>query len=104
MRPRKSQRHVRAANARWSHAQALAQVERDAGIPDRTDCDIRQPITLDLRSAGGPNLTLEPRIGYVAWRARDSDTGQVMRCAALKELLHRIADELPRRLSDRAGS
>ena len=66
MQPRKSQRHVRAASARWSAAQALAKAERDAGIPDRTDCDQRQPITLDLRSAGGPNLTLEPRMGYVA--------------------------------------
>ena len=100
----KSQRHVRAANARWNaaQAQALAQAERDAGTPDRDDYDQRQPIMLDLSSAGGPNLTLEPRLGYVAWRARDNDTGQVLRCAALKELLHWIADELPRMLSARS--
>ena len=51
---------------------------------------------------GGPCMVLEPRRGYVAWRARDVDSGDVVHIAALKELLHRIADDLPRMLSLRA--
>lgn len=35
MQRRKSLRHVNAANARWCRAEARAQAERDAGIPDR---------------------------------------------------------------------
>jgi hypothetical protein len=62
--------------------------------------DSRQPITLDLRAAGGGVETLEPRLGYVAWRRR-SEYGEVKDCAALKTLLHRIADELPRQLGAR---
>ena len=34
MQRRKSLRHVNAANARWCRAEARAQAERDAGIPD----------------------------------------------------------------------
>ena len=96
----KSARHVRAANTRWraEHAQR----ERDEGIPDRApDTDCRQPILLDLTSYGGRRLRIEPRRGYVASRAVDEATGQVMHCAAIKELLHRIADELPRMLAAR---
>ena len=104
MQKSKSQRHVMAAKSRWRAAFGIAQAECEAGTPDRTDCDLRQPITLDLRSAGGHDLTLEPRRGYVSWRARDNDTGKILHCAALKELLHRIADDLPRRLSDRSAS
>ena len=99
MQNHKSQRHVRAANARWR--EVAAQAERDAGIADRADDDCRRPISLDLRCVGGPDLTLEPRAGYVAWRARSNDMGQVLHCAALKELLHKIADELPRMLAAR---
>ena len=62
--------------------------------------DSRQPITLDLRAAGGGIETLEPRLGYVAWRRR-AESGEVKDCAALKTLLHRIADELPRQLGAR---
>lgn len=62
--------------------------------------DNRQPITLDLRAAGGGVETLEPRLGYVAWRRR-AESGEVKDCAALKTLLHRIADELPRQLGAR---
>jgi hypothetical protein len=79
-------------------AERRADAERAEGIPDRpalTDC--RLPITLDLRSAGGQLLTLEPRLGYVAWRAVN-EAGAVVHVAALKELLHRIADDLPRAL------
>jgi hypothetical protein len=62
--------------------------------------DSRQPITLDLRAAGGCVETLEPRLGYVSWRRRTED-GKVKDCAALKTLLHRISDELPRQLGAR---
>ena len=95
MQRRKSTRHQKAANARWSRAPDPSIEERPA-IEDR-----RTPISLDLRPAGGPNLTLEPRLGYVAWRARDAESGEVVDCAALKELLHRVADGLPRILAMR---
>jgi hypothetical protein len=90
------------ADARWRAAERRAQAEREAGIPDREpERDVRQPITLDLRSAGGELLTIEPRAGYIGWRLRD-ESGAVKECAALKTLLHRIADGLPRTLSARA--
>ena len=101
MQPRKSQRHQRAANARWRAAEQRAQAERDAGIPDRTDTDIRQPFDLLLRAAGWRDLRIEPRRGYVAWRAVDAGTGEVLHAAALKELLHWIADQLPRMIAAR---
>ena len=86
-----------------SHASRIrsANAERDAGVPDRTASDNRQPFDLDLRQAGGRNLHIEPRLGYVAWRAVDADSGVVLYCAALKELLHKIADDLPRMLAAR---
>ena len=46
-----------------------------------------------------PNVGIEPRLGYVSWRAIDIESGEVLHCAALKELLHWIADELPRMVS-----
>lgn len=99
MQRRKSKRHQLAARARWRNAEARAQAERDAGIPDREPVtDYRQPCTIDLRGAGGPLLTLEPRLGYLAWRQLDK-SGQVTDCAAIKTLLHRLADSLPRMLS-----
>jgi len=82
--------------ARYRAAERRAQAERDAGIHDRDDADCRQPIALDLSSVGGRCLTLEPRRGYVAYRARDVATGEVVAAGALKALLHSIADELPR--------
>ena len=104
-RRKKSKRHAAAANARWRAAEARAQAERDAGIPDRPlDIDARSPIPLDLRAAGYRNLHIEPRIGYVAWRLVDADTDEVIDCAALKTLLHRIADKLPRTLGVRAAA
>jgi hypothetical protein len=97
MQKRKSSRHVKAANARWRAV--AAQAERDAGIPDREWAeDQRQPFDLDLRSWGGPVLHIEPRRGYIAARAID-ESGQVVACAALKTLLHRVADSLPRTAS-----
>lgn len=104
MRNPKRQAIANAANARarWRAAEARAQAERDAGIPDREPFeDCRQPFALDLRSAGYRRLRIEPRAGYVAWRAVDEDSGEVIDCAALKELLHRVADKLPRMLSPR---
>jgi len=96
MQRRKSRRHVHAANVRWRAAEARAQEERDAGIPDRPGLvDMRQPFDLDLRTWGGPALHIEPRLGYIAARSRDLETGAVD-CAALKTLLHRLADSLPR--------
>jgi hypothetical protein len=88
--------------SRAAAAERRAQAERDAGIPDRTDADCRQPIALDLSSVGGRCLTLEPRRGYVSYRARDIGTGEVVACAALKTLLHKIADDLPRMLGRRS--
>jgi hypothetical protein len=52
MQRRKSKRHQLAARARWRNAEARAQAERDAGIPDREPAtDYRQPCTIDLRGA-----------------------------------------------------
>lgn len=87
-----------ARDARAEQKRAAAEA---AGIPVRTDADCRVPIALDLRFVGGPELILEPRRGYVSWRARDVATGQVVACAALKQLLHGIADDLPRMLAAR---
>lgn len=103
MQRRKSRRHQIAAMARWRAARWHADYEREAGIPDRpapTDC--RDTITLDLRSYGGRLYRIEPRLGYIACRATD-DSGQV-ECAALKTLLHRIADSLPRTMGARNGA
>lgn len=61
--------------------------------------DTRQAFELDLRGAGWKLLRIEPRLGYVAWRAIDTESGEVLHAAALKELLHWIADRLPRWLA-----
>lgn len=100
MHKRKSRRHVIAAAARWRAAEARAQAERDEGIPDREPVrDSRQPIVLDLRSYGGRLLTIEPRHGYISVRVLAD--GAVLHCAAMKQALHWIADELPRMLGAR---
>ena len=102
MQRRKSQRHVNAARARWRAAEMRADAEREAGIPDREPIiDARQPVDLDLRTWGGPHLRIEPRLGYVSGRAIDVQTGKPVDCAALKTLLHRIADRLPRMMAVR---
>ena len=103
MHPRKSIRHVRAANARWRAAEQRAEAERAAGIPDAPLlADIRRPFDLPMAHLGWRDLRIEPRAGYVAWRAVDAQTGEVLHCAALKELLRWIAVKLPRMLSARA--
>lgn len=100
MQRRKSQRHVNAARARWRAAELRADAEREADIPDREPIiDARQQIDLDLRTWCGPHLRIEPRMGYVSGRAIDMQTGTAIDCAALKTLLHRIADRLPRMTS-----
>ncbi len=100
MQRHKSSRHVRAANVRWRIN--AAQAERDAGIQDRmAPEDFRRPFSLALKSAGYRDLHIEPRLGYVAWRALDSETGEVLHCAALKELLRWVAAQVPRMLAER---
>lgn len=90
------------ANARWRAAEARAEAERAAGIPDRpAPVDLRQPITLDLTSYGGQRLRIEPRPGRISVRVIDADTGAVIDCGALKTALHRLADGLPRTLGAR---
>ena len=81
---------------------AQAEDERQAGIPDRVDTDSRQPFDMMLKSAGFHDMRIEPRLGYIAWRAVCIDTGRVLHCAALKELLHWIADVLPRMMGARS--
>lgn len=94
-RSHKSHRHVAAANARWRVDKA--QAERDAGIPDEPMPDeFRRPFPLPLKSAGYRDLHIEPRLGYVSWRALDAETGEVLHCAAIKELLRWIARRVPR--------
>ena len=67
MQPRKSQRHAHAANTRWRAAEARAEAERAAGIPDEPmPTDVRQPFTLPLEHLGYRDLRIEPRLGYVA--------------------------------------
>ncbi len=59
MQRRKSQRHQRAANARWRSAEQQAQAEHDAGVPDvPLPTDMRQPFELLLSSAGGRDLRI----------------------------------------------
>ena len=84
---------IRTAAQRHRAQERKAQAERDAGIPDRVDDDFRTACMLDLRGAGGPLLYLEPRRGYHAWRRMSADNKPID-CAAIKTLLHRIADEL----------
>ncbi len=85
---------IRTAAQRHRSQERKAQDERDACIHDRADADFRTACLLDLRGCGGPLLTLEPRRGYHAWRMVED--GKVTDCAALKTLMHRIADQMPR--------
>ena len=100
----KSRRHVTAARARWRAAEIRAEQKRIDCVPAREPAhDNREPIRLDLRSAGGKGWIIEPRAGYIGWRLRDEDSGEVSVCAALKTLMHRLADELPRTLGRRSA-
>ncbi len=95
-RPRKSQRHVRAAQARWA-ADALRRQDDEPSQPEPVDA--RLPFDLPLACAGGRDLHIEPITGLIAWRAIDQATGKTVHRAALKTLLRQIADELPRTMS-----
>ena len=88
-------RHIRqrAANARWSR-------RPEPEHPRDDPKDGRQPIEIDLTSAGGQRWTLTPRDGYHAWNQIGSD-GKTVKRAALKTLLRDLADELPRMLAPR---
>ena len=100
----KSSRHIHAAQARWRAAELRASAERADGIPDRApDTDMRSPIRFDLAAEGYRDVIVEPRIGYVSWRLLDAHSGECIECAALKTLLHRLADRLPRTLGMRAA-
>lgn len=100
MQRHKSRRHVNAANTRWRAVRA--QDERDAGIPDEPIIeDCRQPFDMPLSALGWRDVTLEPRRGYIAWRCVDTASGEVLHCAASKELLRWIAAQLPRTLAAR---
>lgn len=87
----------RAANARWSRR------PEPQGEPREAQADCRQPIDIDLSSAGGRRWTLTPRHGYHAWHLVDESGAKVKR-AALKTLLRGLADELPRMLGPRAAA
>lgn len=98
MRPRKSVRHQRAANTRWRRADA----ERAAGIPDRPEIiEHRQPFYLPFAHLGWRDVRIEPRLGYVAWRCVDADTGDALACKALGELLRWVAAQVPRQMGGR---
>lgn len=84
----KSQRHVDAANARWRVRAPVAE-----------PVDTRQAFVLPLKEQGYLCLRIEPRAGYIAWRAVDVDTEQVVHCAGLKVLLRWIAVQLPKQLA-----
>lgn len=102
MHRHKSRRHQRAAQARWRAAELRAEAERQAGTPDREPyIDARATLMLDLSTHGGPRLRIEPRLGYISVRVIDADSGAVLHCCALKTALHRIADSLPRTMSQR---
>ena len=90
--------------SRWRSAELRASAERADGIPDRApDTDMRSPLRFDLAAEGYRDVIVEPRIGYVAWRLLDAHSGKCIECAALKTLLHRLADRLPRTLGMRAA-
>jgi hypothetical protein len=81
-------------------ARDRADWERGQGIPGPAPLeDTRQAFDLDLRGAGGRLLRIEPRLGSVAWRAVDAESDEVLHFAALKQLLHWVADDLPRWLA-----
>lgn len=102
MQKSKSHRHVIAAEARWRAAANNAQADRDLGVDDVPMWhDAREPIEINLRPAGYLRIRLEPRLGYVAWRVIDADSGDVLHCAAIKEALRWIASQVPRQLGSR---
>jgi hypothetical protein len=63
--------------------------------------DARQPFGMPLSAFGWRDVVIEPRFGYVGWRVIDAGTGEVLHCAASKELLRWIAGQIPRMLAAR---
>lgn len=100
---RRKNRHQIAAHVRWRAAAARAEHERtECGIPDRpTWTDSRQPFALDFAHLGWRDVRLEPRQGYIAWRCVDADSGEVIACKALGEMLRWIAGQVPRQMGSR---
>ena len=81
---------------RDARAEAKRAAAAAAGIPVRTDCDPREPIAFDLSRVGGYELVIEPCRGHLLkWRARRTDTGEVVAAGAFKSVLHALADSLP---------
>lgn len=76
-----------------------ADAERAAGIPDREPItDSRDAVPLDLRSHGGDEWLIEPRLGYASCRLRDVATNKVVAVGTLKQLLRFLSRQTPRRL------
>ena len=88
--------------ARYYKPRSAASIDAKAELrPSPHDTDFRTDVLLDLRGAGGPNLLFKPCRGRIAWKQLDADTGKVLDRGSIKELLHRVADALPRMQSPR---
>mgnify|MGYP000352448458 CR=1 FL=1 len=87
---------------RYYKPRSAAAIDAKAELrPSPHDTDFRTDVLLDLRGAGGPNLLFKPCRGRIAWKQLDADTGKVLDRGSIKELLHRVADALPRMQSPR---
>ena len=79
-----------------------ADTERAAGIPDREPVtDSRDDVPLDLRSHGGRNWIIEPRLGYTSCRLRNVATNEVVVVGTLKQVLRFLSRHTPHRLGFR---
>lgn len=97
--PRRYARTYRRSSAWDARADAKRAAAEAAGMPVREDADQRTDGVIDLRGLGGPCLVIKPVHGKIAVRALDPKTmAQVQRCS-LKQLLHWIADRIPRTLA-----
>ena len=87
-------------SSRW--AEGRADDERLSGILDRLPIyDDRDVVPIDLRRHGGKNWQIEPRMGYVACRVRDLDSGAMDYCGTMKQCLRWISTQLAHRLGAR---
>jgi hypothetical protein len=83
-------------------AMDAADHERSIGIPDREPVsDDREVIPMDLRTHGGKNWQIEPRLGYTSCRLRDMGTGAVDYCGTMKQCLREVSRVLAHRLGGR---
>ena len=55
-------------------------------------------IPLDLRTHGGKEWQIEPRIGYVSCRLRDVESGKVVICGTLKQIMRYLSGPDTRRV------